>query len=67
MKFDRLSLVILLAVAGARLFPREPLLTNVLVLPFLIRVTLRMSAASFVNRRSSRSGAETGRELPKLA
>ena len=40
------------ALAATRFFPPEPMLTNALVLPFLIRVTFCMRASSFANRRA---------------
>ncbi len=52
MRFDRPSLLLLFALAAMRFLPPEPMLTNALVLPFLIRVTICMKASSFANRRA---------------
>ena len=54
MKFDRLSLILLLAIGVTRVLPVDATLSNVLVLPFLIRVTLSMRTASFMNQHPAR-------------
>jgi len=70
MRFDRLTLMLLIALAVTRLLPNEPMLTNALVLPFMIPVTLCLKAAAFANRHSTAFGSdsvEVGRQLPKAA
>ncbi len=48
MRFDRLSLVLLLALAASQLVPSLAASANAIAFAFLLRLTLTMSTAAFV-------------------
>jgi hypothetical protein len=61
MRFDRMSLIILLALAAIQLLPFRPTFATSLALLFLVRMTLVMRTAAFVHPRPFASLARSAR------
>jgi hypothetical protein len=61
MRFDRVSLIILLSLAAIQLLPFEPTFASSLALLFLVRITLVMRSLAFVRPRPLASFARSAR------
>lgn len=61
MRFDRMTLIILLALAATQILPFGPTFASSLALLFLVRITLVMRSLAFVHPRPFAALARSAR------